>query len=84
MTTTGRGNVMGLHWSKQNTEEFIRAFCKKNHLEVKQYNLDYNTAREIASEIRFFEKIAFLYPDIERDLQEYHRILHKLKERGVI
>ena len=84
MTTTGRGNVMGLHWSKQNTEEFIRAFCKKNHLEVKQYNLDYNTAREIASEIRFFEKIAFLYPDIERDLQEYQRILHKLKERGVI
>ena len=53
MTTTGRGNVMGLHWSKQNTEEFIRAFCKKNHLEVKQYNLDYNTAREIASEIHF-------------------------------
>ena len=84
MTMTGRGNIMGLHWSKQNTEEFIRAFCKRNNLEVKQYNLDYNTAREIASEIRFYEQISFLYPDAERDLQEYRRILRKLKERGVI
>ena len=84
MTTTGRGNITGLHWSKKNTEEFIRNFCKKNHFEVRQYDLDYKTAREIASEIRFFEKIAFLYPDLERDVQEYRRILSKLKERGVI
>ena len=84
MTMTGRGNIAGLHWSKQNTEEFIRAFCKKNNLEVKQYNLDYNTARTIASEIRFYEQISFLYPDAERDLQEYQRIVRKLKERGVI
>lgn len=84
MTMTGRGNITGLHWTKKNTEEFIRQFCKKNNLEVQQYNLDYKTAREIASEIRFFEKIAFLYSDPERDMQEYRRILRKLKERGVI
>ena len=75
---------MGLHWSKKNTEKFIREFCKTNEIEIKDYNLDYKTAREIASEIRFFEKIAFLYPDLERDIQEYKRILRKLKERGVI
>ncbi len=84
MTTTGKGNIMGLHWSKKSSEEFIREFCRKNELEVKQYDLDYKTAREIASEIRFFEKIAFLYPDQERDMQQYQRIIRKLKERGVI
>ena len=84
MTTTGKGNIAGLHWSKKSSEEFIREFCRKNELEVKQYDLDYKTAREIASEIRFFEKIAFLYPDQERDMQQYQRIIRKLKERGVI
>ena len=84
MTTTGSGNVTGLHWSKKSSEEFIRAFCKRNDFEVKQYDLDYRTAIEIASEIRFFEKIAFLYPDQERDMQQYQRIIRKLKERGVI
>jgi tRNA(Ile)-lysidine synthase TilS/MesJ len=81
---TGRGNT-GLHWSKKSSEEFIREFCRKNELEVKQYDLDYKTAREIASDIRFFEKVVFLYhPDHERDMQQYQRILRKLKERGVI
>jgi tRNA(Ile)-lysidine synthase TilS/MesJ len=84
MTMTGRGNVTGLHWSKKSSEEFIREFCRKNELEVKQYDLDYKTAREIASDIRFFEKVVFLYPDHERDMQQYQRILRKLKERGVI
>ena len=82
--TTVRGNITGLHWSKKNAEEFIREFCRKNGVEVKNYNLDYKAAREIASEIRFFEKISFLYPDPERDMQEYQRILSKLKKRGVV
>ena len=81
---TGRGNIIGLHWSKKNTEEFIRDFCKRNGCEIMNYNLDYKTAREIASEIRFFEKIALLYPDADRDTRERQRILGKLKERGVI
>jgi tRNA(Ile)-lysidine synthase TilS/MesJ len=81
---TGKGNIMGLHWSKKSAEEYIREYCKRNNLAVKQYDLDYKTAREIASEIRFFEKIAFLYPDQERDMRQYQRIIRKLKERGVI
>lgn len=57
MTLVGSGNFSGLHYSKKTCQEIIEKFLEENNYRILKYDLDFKTAREMASSIMMGKRI---------------------------